>query len=89
MAIAEWVRDALTRPASSSPSLAAEPELRMPNIGEFGTRPYQDAELIDRDPDYGRIVCFCERVTRGEIDAALGARSRRPMPTGCAAGPAP
>ena len=43
----------------------------MPNIGEFGTRPYQDGELIGRDPDYGRIVCFCERVTRGEIDAAL------------------
>ena len=44
----------------------------MPNIGEFGARPYQDAELIDRDPDYGRIVCFCERVSRGEIEAALG-----------------
>ena len=43
----------------------------MPNIGEFGIRPYQDAELIERDPDYGRVVCFCERVTRGEIDAAL------------------
>ncbi len=24
-----------------------------------------------RDPDYGRIVCFCERVTRGEIRDAL------------------
>jgi glycerol-3-phosphate dehydrogenase len=48
----------------------------MPNIGEFGSRPYQDDELIDRAPDYGRIVCFCERVTRGEIDAAL----RGPIP---------
>ena len=45
--------------------------LRMPNIGEFGSRPYQEGELIARDADYGRIVCFCERVTRGEIDAAL------------------
>ena len=43
----------------------------MPNIGEFGTRPYQESELIERDPDFGRVVCFCERVTRGEIDAAL------------------
>jgi glycerol-3-phosphate dehydrogenase len=34
----------------------------MPNIGEFGERPYQRG---------GRIVCFCERVTRDEIDAAL------------------
>ncbi|MGE5857992.1 MAG: FAD-dependent oxidoreductase, partial [Solirubrobacterales bacterium] len=71
LAIAEWVRDAL---ADAGLDLAKEPEpidLRMPNIGEFGTRPYQDEELIAHDPDYGRIVCFCERVTRGEIDAAL------------------
>ena len=52
----------------------------MPNIGEFGSRPYQEGDWIERDPDYGRIVCFCERVTRGEIDAAL----RRTDPTlGC------
>jgi glycerol-3-phosphate dehydrogenase len=72
MAIAEWVREAL---AEAGLDLAARPEtsgVRMPNIGEFGTRPYQDAELIERDSDFGRIVCFCERVTRGEIDAALG-----------------
>ena len=43
----------------------------MPNIGEFGSRPYQESELIERDADFGRVVCFCERVTRGEIDAAL------------------
>jgi glycerol-3-phosphate dehydrogenase len=70
LAIAEWVREALAD-AGLSLSEAAETGLRMPNIGEFGTRPYQDAELIGREPDYGRIVCFCERVTRGEIDAAL------------------
>ena len=29
------------------------------------------------NPDCGRIVCFCERVTRGEIDAALAG----PIPT--------
>ena len=40
---------------------------RMPYIGEAFPRPYQDAELIARDPAYGRIVCFCERVTAGEI----------------------
>ena len=45
--------------------------LRMPNIGEFGTRPYQEGERIASDPDCGRIVCFCERVTRAEIDGAL------------------
>jgi glycerol-3-phosphate dehydrogenase len=43
----------------------------MPYIGQAGTRPYQDAALIGADPDYGRIVCHCERVTRGEIRDAL------------------
>jgi len=43
----------------------------MPYIGQAGTRPYQDATLIAADPDYGRIVCHCERVTRGEIRDAL------------------
>ena len=71
MGIAEWVRGALADGGLelSEPQPDAEP--RMPNIGEFGTRPYQDAGLIGRQPDFGRIVCFCERVTRGEIDAAF------------------
>lgn len=43
----------------------------MPNIGENFTRPYQDAAKISDDPEYGRIVCFCERVTAGEIRDAL------------------
>jgi len=43
----------------------------MPYIGQAGTRPYQDADRIAADPDYGRIVCHCERVTRGEIRDAL------------------
>ncbi len=44
---------------------------RMPAIGEATERPYQRADLIERDAEYGRIVCFCERVTRGEIRDAL------------------
>jgi glycerol-3-phosphate dehydrogenase len=39
----------------------------MPNIGEAGLRPYQDRERVAADPEYGRIVCFCERVSAGEI----------------------
>jgi glycerol-3-phosphate dehydrogenase len=39
----------------------------MPNIGEAGMRPYQDADRIKADPAYGQVVCFCERVTSGEI----------------------
>ena len=45
----------------------------MPNIGERFERPYQRGELIAGDREYGRIVCFCERVTRGEIRDALAA----------------
>jgi glycerol-3-phosphate dehydrogenase len=40
---------------------------RMPNLGEATVRPYQDDERIAADPAYGHIVCFCERVTAGEI----------------------
>ncbi len=43
----------------------------MPNLGEAFTRPYQDAERIAADPAYGQIVCFCERVTAGEIRDAF------------------
>lgn len=39
----------------------------MPNIGEAYIRPYQDAARIAADAAYGKIVCFCERVTAGEI----------------------
>lgn len=43
----------------------------MPNIGEAGLRPYQDAARIAVDPAYGTVVCFCERVTAGEIRDAF------------------
>jgi glycerol-3-phosphate dehydrogenase len=76
LAIAEWVGEALADAGLSLGPRPATAGLRMPNIGEYGSRPYQDDELIRRVPEYGRIVCFCERVTRGEIDAAL----RGPIP---------
>jgi glycerol-3-phosphate dehydrogenase len=68
MAIAEHVRHLLAEAGldlTERPGLPPPPA--MPNLGEAFTRPYQDAGLIDRDPEYGRIVCFCERVTAGEI----------------------
>jgi glycerol-3-phosphate dehydrogenase len=50
----------------------------MPFLGEVGERPYQQAEQIATDPDFGRIVCHCERVTKGELlraaHAAIPAR---------------
>jgi glycerol-3-phosphate dehydrogenase len=74
LGIAEYLVDqlaaaglALTERGGSCP--AGPPA--MPYIGQAGTRPYQDAERIAADPEYGRIVCHCERVTRGEIRDAL------------------
>ncbi len=67
LAIAEWVQGALGDAGLDLSSQPERPGIRMPNIGEFGARPYQDG---------GRIICFCERVTREEIDTAL----RSPIP---------
>jgi len=44
---------------------------RMPWIGQAGLRPYADAERIRADAAYGEVICFCERVSRGEIRDAL------------------
>jgi glycerol-3-phosphate dehydrogenase len=73
MAIAEHIegllRDRGHLPGSPRDNLPPPP--RMPNIGEAFPRPYQDAARIAADPAYGRIVCFCERVTAGEIRDAF------------------
>ena len=68
MAIAEYVTGLLAEAGvdvTERAELPAPP--RMPNLGEAGMRPYQDGERIAADPEYGRIVCFCERVSAGEI----------------------
>jgi glycerol-3-phosphate dehydrogenase len=72
MAIAEWVRDALAGAGLALRERATPlPEIRMPNLGEALPRPFQEEVRIAADPAYGEIVCFCERVTLGEIrDAA-------------------
>jgi glycerol-3-phosphate dehydrogenase len=57
LAIAEHVRELLG--VDTTP---AAPDLTMPNIGELAPRPYEEG---------GRVVCFCERVTLGEIEDAL------------------
>jgi glycerol-3-phosphate dehydrogenase len=73
MAIAEHVRDELAAGGLAlEPRPDAElPELRMPNIGERGPRPFAQPEKIAADPDYGRVVCLFESVTRGELRDAL------------------
>jgi len=72
MAVAEHVVGLLTEAGMDCrlrPDLPPPPQ--MPNIGQAGVRPFQDAARIDADPAYGSVVCFCERVTAGEIRDAL------------------
>jgi glycerol-3-phosphate dehydrogenase len=74
MAIAEHVRERL---GAAGLELRARPPdelpaLRMPNLGEAFPRPYRRPER----PDHREIVCFCERVTRGEVADAM----RSPVP---------
>ena len=72
MAVAEHVRDQL---ADAGLTLTARADLpdppAMPNLGEAFPRPYQQHDRIIADPAYGQIVCFCERVTAGEIRDAF------------------
>ena len=37
-------------------------------------KPEELAELVERDPSFGRVICRCEEVTEGEIRAAIRAR---------------
>ena len=76
MAIAEYVVEGLADAGLALRGQGRLPPVRMPNIGEACPRPYQSAEMIAANPDYGRIVCHCERVTRGEILDA----TRAPIP---------
>ena len=71
MAIAEYALEQLESAGLRLVRKAEFLPVHMPNIGEAFTRPYQSDAMIQANPDYGRIVCHCERVTRGEIiDAA-------------------
>ncbi len=47
--------------------------VKMPAIGQADVRPYQDAEMITKNPQYAEMVCHCERVSRGELLDAMSA----------------
>jgi glycerol-3-phosphate dehydrogenase len=63
LAIAEHVRTELGAAGLELRPKESPTTVRMPNIGELSRRAYEDR---------GRMVCFCERVTLDEIEAALG-----------------
>src|SRR5215216_1529947 len=70
LGIAEYVADLLK---DGGLALKPKPEfktIKMPNIGEAFVRPYQNAKLIQQNPEYGEIVCHCERVSLGELQDA-------------------
>jgi len=71
LAIAEHVVGELGRAGLPLHLKPGVERVRMPNIGEAFPRPYRSAAAIAADPDHGRIVCHCERVTRGELLAAV------------------
>ena len=71
LGIAEYVAELLKE---GGVKLKRKPDfktIRMPNIGEAFTRPYQNQEMIAGNGDYGKIVCHCERVTQGELNDAI------------------
>ncbi|MEU0005358.1 FAD-dependent oxidoreductase [Streptomyces sp. NPDC006314] len=43
----------------------------MPHLGAALPRPCEQPERVAADPEYGTLVCHCERVSRGEIRDAL------------------
>jgi glycerol-3-phosphate dehydrogenase len=67
MAIAEHVCELLAHADLDLKPKGHFETVRMPNIGEAFVRPYRDPAAIAANPDYGRIVCHCERVTAGEM----------------------
>jgi len=67
MGIAEYV---LEQMAGTGLNLCTKTEVEpvtVPPLGEHQQRPYQNNTLIALNSDYGRIVCHCEKVTRGEL----------------------
>ena len=73
MGIAEYAAGLLAGAGLELEAKADFKTVKMPNIGEAGTRPHQCAEMIAENPEYGEIVCHCELVSRGEINDATQA----------------
>jgi glycerol-3-phosphate dehydrogenase len=72
LAIAEHVVEQMGAAGLSLVQADHEPAIpHMPELGERATRAFEDDRLVRADPAYGHIVCFCERVTDGEVRDAL------------------
>lgn len=71
LAIAEHAAELIGEAVELSPRADLPEPPRMPMIGEGFPRPYERQDLIEDDSAYGTLVCFCERVSLGEIRDAL------------------
>ncbi len=72
MGIAEHVVDLLREAQVVLQSRAEFKTVCMPYLGEEKERrPSQIPARVKENPDYGRIVCHCEQVSRGEIIDAM------------------
>lgn len=72
MAVSEYLIGKMQAAGHRPAARTGLPEpVQMPPLGERTIRPYANAELIARDRQYGELVCFCERVSRGEIRDAF------------------
>ena len=74
-AIGVWMAEQVSASLGASrknPSLISKDVSWWPKTREM--KPEELAELVERDPSYGRVVCRCEEVTEGEIRAAIRAR---------------
>ncbi len=71
LGIAEYVQGLLEEMGVALQPKADYQNVHLPPLGEAQARPYRSESAIAANPDYGRIVCHCERVTAGEIKDAL------------------
>ena len=71
LALAEHVTELMSGAGWTPGAARASTPPTMPNIGEAFPRPFARPDLVGVDPEYGRIVCHCERVTSGELRDAL------------------
>jgi glycerol-3-phosphate dehydrogenase len=73
LGIAEYVVQQIGAAGLALAKKASRRAIKMPYIGRIAPRPHEDAARIAANPDYGRIVCHCERVSLGELRDALAA----------------
>lgn len=71
LGIAEYVVDLLQEGGLQLEPKPGFKSIKMPNIGEAYPRPYQRADLVSQNPAYGEIICYCERVSLGELHDAM------------------